>query len=90
MSVSASDSSSSVPRPPGSADEAVRVLEQQDLAHEEVVAGDPAVHVRVRILLVRELDVAADREAAGVARAAVGGFHQAGTAAGHDGEAHAG
>ncbi len=73
--------------PAGQHDERVRVLEQQHLAHEEVVAGDEAIEVRVRRLLERQLDVAADRSAAGVARAAIGGLHQARAAAGHHGEA---
>ena len=47
-------------------DEAVRVLEEQDFADEEVVTGDVAIEVDVRRLLERQLDVAADRQAAGV------------------------
>ena len=45
------------------------------------------VEVRVRLLLVRQLDVEADREAAGLPRAAVRGLHHAGAAAGDDREA---
>ena len=48
------------------------------------------VEVGVGALLLRELDVAADGEAARVLRAAVGGLHDAGAAAGHDGEAGVG
>src|SRR5438477_12598995 len=45
-----------------------------------------AVEIRVRRLLGRQLDVAANRAATDLFRAAVGRFHDAGSAAGHDGE----
>ena len=68
---------------------AYEYLNSNTFADEEVVAGDPAVEVRIRILFERQLDVAADREAADVTRAAIGRFHEAGPAAGHDRKAEA-
>ena len=47
---------------------------------------DPAIEVGVRLLLVRQLDVAPDRATPGLARAAVGRFHDARPAARHDRE----
>ena len=64
MSVSASNSSSSVPKPPGRMTNAVGVLHEHRLAREEVAELDAEVDVRVEVLLVRQLDVAADRQAA--------------------------
>jgi hypothetical protein len=69
-------------------DKTVRVFEQQHLANEEVVAGNPAIEVRVGRLFERQFDVAPDRQAARIVRAAIGGFHQARTAAGHHGKPH--
>src|SRR5690606_4361053 len=71
----------------GQRDERVRIFEQQDLTNEEIVAVDPGVQVRVRVLLHGQFDVAANRPAAEVARTSIGGFHQARTATGHDREA---
>src|SRR5438046_2203995 len=48
------------------------------------------VDVRVRMLLVRQLDVEADREPAALARAAVRGLHHSGPATRDDGEARLG
>ena len=45
----------------------------------------PEVDVRVEPLLHRQLDVAADRQAAALLRAAVGGGHDPGPAARDDG-----
>src|SRR5262249_33059578 len=47
---------------------------------------DPAVQVWIRVLLGRKLDVAPDRDAAGLARAAIRRFHDARAATGHDRE----
>jgi hypothetical protein len=71
----------------GEEDEPLRRLHQHHLARVEVAEGDGEVDVRVRILLVRELDVEADGEAAGLLGAAVGRLHHARPAAGDDGEA---
>ena len=73
--------------PAGQDDERVRVLEEQHLAHEEVAAGDPPVEVRIGVLFEGQLDVAAYRDAARLARSTVGGFHHPGAAAGHHREA---
>ena len=69
--------------------EGVRVLDQHDLANEEVAEGDPAVEIAIRLLLGRQLDVAADRAATRLARPAIGGLHDARPAAGHHREAGA-
>ena len=63
-------------------DERLRVLHQHDLPHEEVAESDDLIDVGIGILLVGENDVAADAAAAGFLCAAVGGFHDAGPAAG--------
>ena len=62
--------------------EALCGLHEADLARVEVVERDVDVEVRVRVLLVRQLDVEADREAAAFLRAAVRGLHHAGPAPG--------
>ncbi len=69
--------------------EGVGVLDQHHLADEEVAELEPAVDVRVRLLLGGEDDVAADRRRADVAGAAVGGLHDPRAAAGHHREAGA-
>ncbi len=74
----------------GQADEGVGVFDEHDLADEEVAELNEAIDVRIWLLLHGELDVAADGGAVGVFGAAVGGFHDAGPAAGHDGEAGVG
>jgi hypothetical protein len=48
------------------------------------------IQVRVRLLLVRQADVAADAQPAGFLRAAVRGLHDAAATARHDGEARPG
>src|SRR5262249_39729732 len=70
-------------------DESVRVFEEQYFSHEKVVARHPPIEVPVWRLLERKFDVAADGESAGVFRAAVGGFHQSRSAAGHHRETKA-
>ncbi len=67
--------------------EGVGVLHKHDLAHEEVREVDADVEIRIRHLLVREFDVAADGVAAGFLGAAVGRLHHPRPAAGHDREA---
>ena len=64
--------------------ERVGVLHEHDLAGEEVAELDAEVDVRVEALLLRQLDVAADRQAAALLAAAVGGFHDPRAAAGDD------
>ena len=70
----------------GQRDKGVGVLEEQHLAHEEVAAGDRAIQILVGRLFEGQLDVAADRAPAGLARAEVGGLHESWAAAGHDRE----
>lgn len=70
----------------GADDEGVGVLDEHDLADEEVAELDELVDEGVGLLLVGEGDVAADGRSASVACAAVGGFHDSRPAAGHDGE----
>ena len=69
ISVSASNSSSSVPKPPGSDHERAGVAHEHHLAREEVAEAERDVEVVVGRLLVGQLDVAADRDRAGLARA---------------------
>ena len=83
ISVSASNISSSVPKPPGKMTNPPR-LHEADLARVEVLERVLDVEVRVRHLLVRQLDVEADREAAAFLRAAVRRLHDAPPAAGDD------
>ncbi len=68
-------------------DERLRVLHEHRLAHEEVAEVDGRGDVVVHPLLERQLDVAADRLAAGLRRALVRGLHDARPAAGDHGEA---
>ena len=68
----------------GADDERGRVADEHHLAGEEVTEHQADVDVRVEVLLARQLDVAADREGAGVAGAGVGRLHEAGAAAGDD------
>ena len=67
-------------------DEGVGVLHEHQLPHEEVLERDVDVEVRVELLLLGQHDVAADRAAAGLPCAAVGGLHDPRASAGHDGE----
>jgi len=62
--------------------EGARVAYEHDLAREEVAETQADVHVGVELLLVRQLDVAADRQCAHIARAPVGGLHQPAAAPG--------
>lgn len=66
-------------------DEGLRIFDEHDLADEEVVEIDEAVEVGVGVLLHREFDVATEGESPTFAGASVGGFHDPGTASGHDG-----
>src|SRR5271157_317803 len=78
------------PKPAGQADEGAGVLDQHDLADEEVAELDHVVEVRVRPLLVWQQDVAADAPPARFPRPAVGRFHHPGSASGHDCETGSG
>ena len=75
-------SSSSVPKPPGTATKADRVLRERDLAREEVAERQRDVLVLVAALLVRQLDVQPDRRRRARRTRPVGRFHDAGAAAG--------
>ena len=75
------------PEPAGQDDEGVRVLHEHRLAGEEVAELDAEVDVGVERLLVRQLDIAPDREAATLLAAAVGRLHRARTTTGDDREA---
>ncbi len=72
------------PEPAGVDHERVGVLHEHDLAGEEVAELDAEVHVRVEPLLQGQLDVAADRQAAALLAATVGGGHDPRPAAGDD------
>ncbi len=72
------------PESAGQDDEPVRVLDEHHLAREEVAELDAEIHVRVQALLVGQLDVAADGQAAAFTAAAVGGLHRARATAGDD------
>src|ERR1700747_2125637 len=61
-------------------DEPSGVLHEHVLADEEVAELDAEVDVLVQRLLVGKLDVAADRESAGLVAAAVDGLHDPGAA----------
>ena len=87
FSVSTSNSSSSVPKPPGRTTNAARVAHEHQLADEEVVELDGDVAIGVQSLLVGKLDVEADRERSRLARPAVGRLHQSRPAAGDHGDA---
>src|SRR5918994_5316777 len=71
----------------GEDDEAAGVADEHDLAREEVVELERDVAVAVPALLERQLDVEAYRQRLGLTRAAVGGLHDPGAAAGDDREA---
>ena len=64
--MSDSNSSSSVPKPPGQITNAAGVAHEHHLAREEVAKAQPDVDVVVEPLLARELDVAADRDRPGL------------------------
>ena len=88
ISVSVSKSSSSVPKPPGKADQGLGPHDQVHLADRKVVELEVQIRrdVGVRQLLVGQDDVQADAERAGIMGAAVGGLHDARPPAGHDHE----
>src|SRR5205085_4861745 len=65
----------------GEDDEALGRLHEADLAGVEVIEGVRDVEPRVRVLLVRELDVEAHGEAAALLRTAIRRLHHAGPAA---------
>ena len=71
---------------PRHGDEGVRVFHQHQFPHEKVFEGDPFVEIRVRLLFLRQLDVAADGVAARFLGTAIGRLHDSGSAARHDGE----
>ena len=73
--------------PAGEHHERRRVAHEHHLAREEVMELERQVHVAVDAELERQVDVEADRERARVARAAVGGLHDARPSAGDDREA---
>ena len=76
----------------GKDDQRGRPQDEVKLPHREVVELEAQIgrDVRIRLLLVRQVDVEADALRAGFERAAVGGLHDAGPAAGHDDELAAG
>src|SRR5262249_30578619 len=67
--------------------ESAGVADEHGLSHKEVPELDTNLDVVVQRLLVGQLDVASNREAAGLHAAAVEGLHHARTAAGYDGYA---
>ena len=78
------------PEAAGEDHETLGRFHEHRLARVEVAEGELDVEVGVFVLLVRQFDVEADREAAAFLRAAVCGLHHARAAAGHDGEASLG
>src|SRR3954469_22648947 len=64
--------------------EPARVADEHDLPGEEVVEGQADIDVLVQRLLVRQLDPEPDADRARLPRAAVGGLHDPGAAAGDD------
>ena len=71
----------------GEDDEGARGRREPQLAHEKVLEDEVQFrgHIRVGLLLGRELDIQADGEAARLGRAPVGRFHDPRTSAGaHD------
>src|SRR5581483_11736739 len=68
-------------------DEALGRLHEHRLAGVEVAEGERDVEVRIRALLVRQLDVEPDGEAALLLRAAIRSLHHARPAAGDHREA---
>ena len=71
--------------PAGKRHQRLGALHEVQFAQGEVVEAQAQVgrHIRIGKLLVRQIDIEADRLGADVERAAVGGLHHAGTAAGH-------
>src|SRR3990167_3144473 len=65
----------------GQDDERGGELREHHLAREEMLEAKPDVVVPVRVLLARQIDVEAHREALAVEGALVGGFHHPGPAA---------
>jgi hypothetical protein len=63
-------------------DEGGSVLHEHRLPHEEELEIETPAQVWIGSLLERQLDVAANRETAGLEGATVGGLHDPGTAAG--------
>ena len=80
--VSASNSSSMVPNPPGSTTNACGVLDEHRLADEEVPEVDADVDPVVEALLERQLDAEPDGQPAGLGGALVRRLHHARAAAG--------
>src|SRR5205823_5702405 len=65
-------------------DERVGVLHEHRLAGKEVLELDAQIDIGIEALLVGQLDVAADRQTATLATAAVGSLHDPRAAAGDD------
>ena len=86
-SVASSNASSSVPKPPGITTNAHEYFTSITLRTKKCSNWMKLVEVAVGLLFARQADVAAQAQAAGLACAAIGGFHDARAAARHDGEA---
>ena len=85
-SARASNSSSSVPKPPGNATKRLRPQQEVELADGEIVELEAEFgrDIGVRLLLAGQADVQADRFGGHVVGAAIGRLHDARPAAGHD------
>src|SRR5207245_4305038 len=59
------------------------VLDEHQLAHIEMAESDPLIQIGIGSLFLGQLDVAANRVSAGLLGSAIGGFHDARSAAGH-------
>ena len=70
--------------PAGQHDERAGVLDEHDLADEEMVELHEVIDIGIGLLLVGQIDVAADAHPAGLFGPAIGGLHDAGSAAGND------
>src|SRR5437764_9897125 len=75
----------------GEGDQRPRPQQEVQLAHREIAEAEAQIRadIGVRVLLVRQVDVEADRLRADIAGAAIGRLHDAGAAAGHDHDAAA-
>lgn len=71
----------------GHRDKTIRIFHEHQLPNIKMIEGNPAIEVGVRLLLMKKFDVAPNRVAAGFFGAAIGSFHNAWAATGHNGKA---
>ena len=75
---------------PGHDHKAVRILDQQGFPDEEIVEVDIFIQVWIMMLFHWQRDITSNGPSTYILGTAVGGFHNAGTAPGHDREAYLG